>query len=251
MVYIYALCDPTTKAIRYIGKSKNPQSRLYYHLQDVTDKKVHSHKKYWLRSVLDAGEKPLLKILEVTDSESWANCERKWIAWAKEQGCNLTNGTDGGDGGHSFTLEARAKISKAMSGRASCRKGVNLSEETKEKLRQVNLGKKHSDETKLKVSLSAKGRVAWNKGLTHTEETKAKMSEAQSGSKNHNYGKTGEAASCYGRTGASHPMFGKSHTEEAKQRISAKVAGSNNPMFGRKHSEESRRKISEARKRRT
>lgn len=39
-------------------------------------------------------------------------------------------------------------------------------QEDKEKLRQANIGKKHSEESKLKMSKSRKGRVAWNKGLT-------------------------------------------------------------------------------------
>jgi len=57
-------------------------------------------------------------------------------------------------------------------GRVSPRKGVTLSQETKDKISMANTGKKtwnkgitHSDKTKAKLSASCKGRVPWNKGI--------------------------------------------------------------------------------------
>lgn len=54
------------------------------------------------------------------------------------------------------------------------RAGIAMSEETKEKLRQINLGKKLSEETKIKIKESSLGR-------THSEETKQKMSLSKVG----------------------------------------------------------------------
>ena len=54
--------------------------------------------------------------------------------------------------------EIAAKVSEAHKGRVSPRKGAVLSEETKEKLRQANLGKKRSEESKRKMSESRKGK---------------------------------------------------------------------------------------------
>lgn len=55
----------------------------------------------------------------------------------------------------------------------SCdRTGVPMSEESKEKLRIANLGKKHSEETKLKMSLSSLGKPK-------SKETKLKMSQGK------------------------------------------------------------------------
>jgi len=76
------------------------------------------------------------------------------MAWAIRK----QNGT----GKH--TLEAKAKISKALTGR----KKPPLSEETKAKISRAGKGKKRSDETKDRMSKS-------RKGFKHTEETKAKM----------------------------------------------------------------------------
>lgn len=68
-----------------------------------------------------------------------------------------------------------------------------------------------------------------------------------------------------GRSGSEHHMYGKHHTDEAKQKlreahtgrtqteetrkkISAAMTGENNPFYGKTHSEESRKRISEAKK---
>ena len=60
-----------------------------------------------------------------------------------------------------------------------------LSEEQKDHLRDINLGKRHSEETKRKMSESHKGQsTAWLTGRKASEETKRKMSEGRKGSKN-------------------------------------------------------------------
>lgn len=68
-------------------------------------------------------------------------------------------------------------------------KNKTLPDETKEKIRMANLGKKPSDETKRKMSASLKGRKLsaeqkkllrdLHTGLCHTPETKAKISQVQ------------------------------------------------------------------------
>lgn len=57
--------------------------------------------------------------------------------------------------------ESKKKMSKRATGRVSPRKGVKLSEETKEKLRQANLGKKHTDEERAKIS--AANKLRWER----------------------------------------------------------------------------------------
>lgn len=53
--------------------------------------------------------------------------------------------------------------------------------EVKEKLRQIQLGKRHSEETKRKMSEARKGRVSNRKGIKLSEETKRKMRKAAIG----------------------------------------------------------------------
>lgn len=60
-----------------------------------------------------------------------------------------------------------------------------LSEDQKQHLRDINTGKKASEETKQKMSQTHIGMARkWMIGKKHTEETKAKMSSAHSGCKN-------------------------------------------------------------------
>lgn len=91
-----------------------------------------------------------------------------------------------------------------------------LSKNTKEKLRQANLGKKYSKETRAKVSKALTGRPV-------SEETRKKISKSNKG--NHNF-------------------FGKHHTEDTKQKLSKERIGKGNPMYGKHHTEKARQKIS-------
>lgn len=77
--------------------------------------------------------------------------------------------------GQKHTDETKAKIAIRQIGNDRA-KGNVLSQETRERMRQAQLGRKHSPETKSKIGAS-------NKGLVHTPETKAKLSKAQRGNK--------------------------------------------------------------------
>ena len=79
------------------------------------------------------------------------------------------------------TEETKQKISNTLKEfyktHDNPRKGVHLSDETKEKLRQVNLGKTYSEEVKDKH----RNRPAWNKGIPMTEEAKQHLREVNTG----------------------------------------------------------------------
>lgn len=54
------------------------------------------------------------------------------------------------------------------------------SEEMKTHLRELNLGKHHSEESRKKMSESRKGRTSWNKGISTKKEVVEKIAVAQS-----------------------------------------------------------------------
>ena len=56
--------------------------------------------------------------------------------------------------------------------------GIEVSEDTREKMSKSHLGKRHSDATKEKISNAAKGNKKWS-GKKHTYETKNKMSNVR------------------------------------------------------------------------
>lgn len=180
---IYGLYDSRfPEDCRYIGKTiRTLNTRLRDHHTEAKGKAKH-HRATWIRSVLDAGATLIIKDFEhyfYFDREELKRVgsgpEKKWIASGREQGYDLVNGTDGGEGvvGYTYTDEARAKMSAA-------KKGKPLSSEHCAKLsaaligNQYALGMRHTPETKAKMSEQRKGNQH-RLGIPHTEETKAKL----------------------------------------------------------------------------
>jgi group I intron endonuclease len=130
---IYAICDPITEDIRYIGKSVKGLARCNEHwYRRYEQKHAHFHFYRWLKTL---AVKPVFKILETCETkEELSLRERIWIAVYKPSG-RLTNMTDGGDGsvGRLHSAETRKRISRALEGRIYPR-GWHLTEEVKENM---------------------------------------------------------------------------------------------------------------------
>jgi hypothetical protein len=126
--------------------------------------------------VLAAGLLPGQRILEWTILRNGGEREQVWIRSLREQGANLTNLTDGGEGipGYKFSPEACAKNSAAKMGNKNAlggksRLGQHASKETLAKRSRALMGNKNA--------LGSKGPVG-NKnrlGCRHSEESIAKM----------------------------------------------------------------------------
>lgn len=99
--FIYALIDPDTQEVRYVGKSDKPEKRLKRHLGMFEPKSTH--KQNWIRSLLVNGKSPIIKILEEVELSVWNDAEKRWIKHYKDMGARLTNTTEGGMGGTTFT----------------------------------------------------------------------------------------------------------------------------------------------------
>jgi len=74
-------------------------------------------------------------------------------------------------------------------------KEIPCSEDTKEKLRKINMGRTHSEETRKKISNALKGRE-------FSEETRKKISNALKGEKHPNYGKRQSPDIIFKKSGA-------------------------------------------------
>jgi len=167
MVKIYAIQHPITLEIKYIGKTERPLNiRLISHIYESKFAKIKTHKHNWILKCINEGIRPQIILLEECE-DNWQECEKKWINHYGLK--NLTNTTEGGIGGITriLTPEHRENIrtkliSKIQNGEINYKeraikiskshKGKKLSESTKQKIREINLGKKQSLETKIKKS---------------------------------------------------------------------------------------------------
>lgn len=90
MYTIYALIDPRTSQIRYVGMTQqHPEARLTQHLKLHSGTRV---KNAWLRELQALSVKPVVVSLEYTEDEDIArNRESYWLLTAKKCGWDLTN----------------------------------------------------------------------------------------------------------------------------------------------------------------
>lgn len=147
-IYIYGLIDPVTNRIRYIGKSTRPRGRL----SDHCNERSPCHRTHWIQSLLAQGKRPLLIVLERLAADAdWQAVERQWIAFGREQGWPLVNGTDGGDGVCGLSPEARERIATAWIGRRH-------RAESLAKIGRASRGRRHTAEHKARMSQKMQGR---------------------------------------------------------------------------------------------
>lgn len=111
---VYALSDPRTQEVRYIGKTATRlEGRLDTHFQP-SSLKTNTKKDQWLRGMLKAGIAVEVDVLERCSGEEELNqAERFHIASWRFMGARLTNHTDGGDGaiGLKWSTASRAQAS--------------------------------------------------------------------------------------------------------------------------------------------
>lgn len=119
MFCVYGLIDPNTKELKYIGYSSQYLERYKEHLLP-SNLKHQTRKNVWLRRLLKNGFKPEIIILEEAESEiNGLEKEIELIEYYKTIGCDLTNGTLGGDGRYGFKTpnEVKEKIRLSMKGK--------------------------------------------------------------------------------------------------------------------------------------
>lgn len=155
-VYIYALIDPDTKAVRYIGRSVSPQDRFYGHMSKCEEGKTHCHR--WLKSLKRKGKQPIMEIVEQATPNTYQEREAYWISYYRSIGAPLTNLAAGGDGalGTAHTAEAKQRMSEYAK---SIGRKPPLTPEVIEKRRKKVTGRKDSTEVRKKKSDSRKGMV--------------------------------------------------------------------------------------------
>jgi group I intron endonuclease len=226
----------------YVGQAKNIDHRWYDHKRTLL-KGTH-HAKKLQRAWNKYGEENFkFEVLEVCPCDAYLllNREQHWMdtLQAYKRGFNCSKSAGLSTLGVTHSSETKAKISAKAKGRIT-------SDETKEKLRQRMKNRVFSKEHLQHLSEAGKKRMSgspdklklaqWSKehprygdshplfGKHHSASSKLKMSESTK-----KYHKD-------------HPA-----TPELKALRSKNAKGLFNPMFGRTHSEETKEKIRQAR----
>lgn len=200
MYYVYQYIDPITQMPFYIGKGS--RDRKFSHLAETLTVSTNKRKFYKIQKIRKLGLEPIIEEIKIFDIEEDAYLfeEKLIFAYGRkgyEKGGILTNICKNSRPPSrknkklspeqkkkfkdSFTEERKKAISDRMKGNIPWnkgKKGVQIpwnkgltgiighqhTEETKQLLREKNLGKKYSIETKEKMSRSMKGRIPWSKG---------------------------------------------------------------------------------------
>lgn len=92
---IYALIDPRTRTVRYVGKSDNPEYRLSQHCraEQYTNPKLRA----WVLDLRGRGLVPAMEVMERPRKARWMERERAWIKhYRMMSGGTLLNIEDGG-----------------------------------------------------------------------------------------------------------------------------------------------------------
>jgi len=95
----YVLFCPVTGEIRYVGKSdRHLDKRVKEHLSEAKRKDL-GRRGEWLRELIAQDLEPLIEHdVDIPDDVPWQKIERDRIAYYLSIGCDLVNGTAGGEG---------------------------------------------------------------------------------------------------------------------------------------------------------
>lgn len=172
-IFIYCLKDPVTFAVRYIGKTNNLKIRLAKHR---LAQGANPEKNAWINGLKSCGLDPVLGVLEIVNESTWADAEKRWIAYGRTVGWNLLNADDGGWGGVNPKPETLARMRNAHLGKP-------LSLMAREKVRMAVKGRKLSDAAKEKLKKRPHTwgwKISASKmGHPVTDESRQKMSQSR------------------------------------------------------------------------
>ena len=196
-----------------IYKATNEVNGMMYVGQTIRSLEIRKRSRYnsYFRNAINKyGDKIKWKIIGEYSIEQLDSMECYYIQHLNTIYPNGYNFESGGNKNKIVSEETKRKLSEANMGEKHPMFGKHISEETKRKMSEAKMGKKYSEETKKKLSEAKMGEKNHMYGKHHSEETKQKLSEA-------NMGKT---CSEEAKQKMSEAQKGKKHSKETKQKMS-------------------------------
>jgi len=146
MTSIYALADPETDEVRYVGKADCVKERYASHLREAKTGK-NSHKCNWIRQLFSKDLIPKLIVLEEVSQEDWKKAEIYYIEEFKKLGHRLTNIAKGGEGFESGYVQDQLFLMKKYLGKKynELKKAKNYKELSRLATIMVGLSEKRPD----------------------------------------------------------------------------------------------------------
>jgi Ni/Co efflux regulator RcnB len=171
---IYALIDPRTSDVRYIGATTDVQRRLREHLR----REEARHCSRWIRSLLASGLSPHVWVFEVV-GDGWQAAERRWIQTFRDlemATCNIADGGEGTSPGSTKSAETRAKMSAAAT---RWQTGRKLSAEQREKMSVAQLKRYEDPDQRALEQEVREAQVAQGEDADQPEEAQEGAEEVQ------------------------------------------------------------------------
>lgn len=191
--YVYTYSYPNGVPF-YVGLGSGKRINSHIYAAKSGKKDYNSYKQRIIQKILLSGEEPVItKIIYGIEREFAALIEQEYIAkfGRRDSGGLLVNMTDGGDGVFGLSAEAAERKRKSLvaatsvtrfkKGHTANNKGVPMSDASKQKCREANLGKRyalgvvHTVEARANMSAAHKGKPSGMLGKKHTIETIEKM----------------------------------------------------------------------------
>lgn len=175
---VYALVDPRTSQVRYVGETvRKGSTRFAQHVRTArqqTTPPVNA----WIRGLLDAGIAPVMvEIEEFSEKPAMHESEVFWIEQFRAMGAALLNIAPGGSTrvGYRHSEETKAKWRRERRGERAGNYGKRRTPEQKAMFAEItrqrwkdhphpNLGKKRSPET---IEKARAGRLGWKPSEEH------------------------------------------------------------------------------------
>jgi len=92
-ITVYALTEPDSGEIRYVGKTEKPPA---LRLREHSKLPVNDDMLYWIRGLEARGTGPKMEIITCCGQQWWEGEETFWIRWCRKRGANLLNRDPGG-----------------------------------------------------------------------------------------------------------------------------------------------------------